>query len=294
MILSLSHARPYRAYVIILALLFLLVSVPSSACTSVIISGRLTADGLPVMFKHRDTSNPHNAMEYFRGERYSFIGLVNKNWRSNPVSSYTGGKPEVWAGRNDAGFCIMNTATYDLKDDDVPASEMDREGIVMYRALEICSTISDFERMLDTLSRPMGVEANFGVIDSKGGAAYYEVNNHKWIKFDVNETVSGYMVVTNFTRTGRKSDRRGEDRFEKACSILKNTTVPPSKWDHSFLIENISASGAPIMRDISASAIVFEGSEVWACVGKPDRVPCLRYYVSGGCLKSTKKHGRTF
>ena len=274
--------------------LFLLTSIPSLACTSVIISGRLTADGRPVMYKHRDTSNQNNGMEYFRGEKYGFIGLVNKNWRTSPVSSMAGGKAEVWAGRNTAGFCIMNTATYDLKDDDVPASEMDREGVVMYRALEICRTVSDFERMLDTLTRPMGVEANFGVIDADGGAAYYEVNNHKWIKFDVNETSSGYMVVTNFTRTGRKADRRGEDRYEKACNILKTTTVPASEWNHEFLIENISRSGAPIMRDISASAIIFEGSEVWASVGKPDKVPCLRYYVSSGNVKSSKKHGRTF
>ena len=221
-------------------LLFLLLPLASEACTAVIISGKVRPDGKPLMFKHRDTGNLDNTIEYFRGEKYSFLGLVNRDWRTNPVAKNTGGVPEVWSGRNEAGFCIINTATYDLKDDDVPASQMDREGLVMYRALEICRTTADFERLLDTLSRPMGVEANFGVIDAEGGAAWYEVNNHSWVKFDVNEEPSGYRVVTNFTCSGRVKDRKGVDRYEKACEILAKTEVPIAQWDHSFLINNIS------------------------------------------------------
>ena len=269
---------------IVIALLFL--SIPSAACTSVIISGRMRSDGKPLMFKHRDSSSQKNSMEWFKGEKHSFLALVNSDWRTNPVANDTKGMPEVWAGRNDAGFCIMNTATYDLKDEDVPSYMMDREGLVMYRALEICSSLSDFENFLDTLSRPMGVEANFGVIDARGGAAYYEVNNSKWIKFDVNACEKGYMVVTNFTRTGRTADRRGEDRYEKACKILSDTTVPVSDWDHSFLVRNISCSGSPILRDITSSVIIFEGDEVWASLGKPDKVSCKRYYVRAGKVKS--------
>ena len=252
-----------------------------------IISGKVRSDGKPLMFKHRDTSNLDNTIEWFRGERYGFIGLVNRDWRTHPVAKNTGGRPEVWAGRNDAGFCIMNTATYDLKDDKVPASEMDREGLVMYRALEICRTTADFEHFLDTLSRPMGVEANFGVIDAEGGAAWYEVNNRKWVKFDVNEEPSGYRVVTNFTATGRVKDRKGVDRYEKACTILSTTDVPVSEWDHRFLLDRISLSGKPILRDISASVIIFEGDRTFACLGRPDRVRCEEYLLperkNSGC-----------
>ena len=49
---------------------------------------------------------------------------------------------------------------------------MDHEGKVMKRALEICQTAGDFENFLNALSRPMRVEANFGVIVAHGGAAY--------------------------------------------------------------------------------------------------------------------------
>ena len=243
---------------------------PAFPCTSVIISSRHNAR--PVMLKHRDTDELNNRIERFEGEKFAFIGLVN---------SPSGGG-EVWAGMNSAGFCIMNTATYDLKDDDVPADLMDREGVVMYRALGICSCTADFEYMLDTLSRPMGVEANFGVIDAHGGAAYYEVNNHSWVKFDVCDpsvAPSGYMVVTNFTRTGRPEDRKGVDRFEKASDIMEKLVGEGERAiGHEELLSRVSRSGRPIIRDITSASIVFEGvvegsdaekSVMWTVLGWP-------------------------
>ena len=231
--------------------------VPALACTSVIISGKVRADGKPVMFKHRDTSHLTNDIQWFQGEKYAFIGLVNTDV---PLEK------EVWAGTNSAGFSIMNTATYDLKEDDVPANQMDREGYLMYRALEICATVEDFEHFIDTLSKPMGVEANFGVIDAK---------------YDVNEEPTGYRVVTNFTWQGREADRKGVDRYEKARSLLAETCIPISEWDHDFLINKISRSGAPILRSITTAAVVFEDGVMWASLGQPDKNPYKPYTVDG-------------
>lgn len=216
-------------------------------CTSVIISGKARQDGRPVMLKHRDTDELNNRMRWFEGPVYNFIGLVN--------SSSKGG--EVWSGHNSAGFCIMNTATYDLKDDDVPDSQMDKEGVLMFMALGRCADLRDFERFLDSLPKPWGVEANFGIIDAKGEAAYYEVNNHSYRRYDVDNEPGGYMVVTNFTRSGRPEDRKGVDRFEKAVVIMKGLDI--STTGHKELINSISRSGRPIIREISSSAIVFEG-----------------------------------
>ncbi len=199
------------------------------------------------MLKHRDTDELNNRMRWFEGPVYNFIGLVN--------SSSKGG--EVWSGHNSAGFCIMNTATYDLKDDDVPDSQMDKEGVLMFMALGRCADLRDFERFLDSLPKPWGVEANFGIIDAKGEAAYYEVNNHSYRRYDVDNEPGGYMVVTNFTRSGRPEDRKGVDRFEKAVGIMKGLDI--STTGHKELINSISRSGRPIIREISSSAIVFEG-----------------------------------
>ena len=238
----------------------------SRACTSVIISGKARADGRPVMFKHRDADALNNRMQWFKGEKYDFIGLVN--------APSKGG--EVWAGTNSAGFCIMNTATYDLKDDEVPASLMDKEGIVMFKALGVCATVADFEAFLDALPQPWGVEANFGVTDAQGNCHYFEVNNHKKTDYDVSKEPGGYMVVTNFTRTGRPEDRVGVDRFKKACSIFSGMDIATA--GHKEIFNGVSRSGRPINREISASAVVFEGVKagsdplntvMWTIVGFP-------------------------
>ena len=187
------------------------------------------------MLKHRDTGELNNRVEYFRGPLYTFIGLVN--------SPSEGG--EVWSGLNDAGFAIMNTASYNMKYDDVPLSEMDREGQLMYRALGECRTLEDFELLLDALARPMGVQTNFGVIDACGGAAYYEVDNVSWIKYDVNGSEAGYRVVTNFSERGRGEDVKGYERFLTARDIMAELRSSDKVWNslnHSDLFNSISRS----------------------------------------------------
>ena len=77
------------------------------ACTSFIISGKATPSGRPMMFKHRDTGELNNRIAYFQGEKYAFIGLMNSPMLDG----------EVWSGVNEAGFCIMNTASYNLRED---------------------------------------------------------------------------------------------------------------------------------------------------------------------------------
>lgn len=258
------------------ALLALSLSINAWCCTSVIISGRIRPDGKPVMMKHRDTDELHNEIRWFQGEVYSFVGLVN-------TPSQDG---EVWGGTNTAGFCIMNTATYDLKDDDVPQSEMDKEGILMYKVLGVCANLQEFENFLDTLPKPWGVEANFGIIDAEGGAAYYEINNHNWTKFDVNAIPSGYRVVTNFTETGRVEDRLGVNRYEKALEIISGMDLATA--GHKELFNAISRSGKPIEREITSSSIVFEGvvpgenpshAVMWTLCGFPSSTLCLPYTV---------------
>ena len=196
---------------LVLSFLLSLWHFEARACTAVIISGKITSDGRPLMWKNRDTDHLDNSIRHFKGEKYAFTGLVN--------SESEGG--EVWIGANTAGFSIMNTASYCLKNDDVPADMMDREGRLMYRALEICATLEDFENFLDTLGRPMGVEANFGCIDAFGGAAWYETGNFSYVRFDVNAAEEGFRVVTNFSETGDEFRWKGVERYETACAVFR-------------------------------------------------------------------------
>lgn len=257
-------------------------------CTSFIISGRATPSGRPLMFKHRDTGELNNRVAYFSGPKYAFIGLVNA-----PVLS-----GEVWAGMNEAGFCIMNTASYNLREDSLDCA-MDREGELMYHALGICATLEDFEAWLQTYPQPWGVEANFGVIDAQGGAAYYEMNNHRYIKYDVNAEATGYRVVTNFSFAGRYEQYEGYERYLTASAIMQEAfsreqemsavdaiNLFSRQYRHELLGLRYDSLSAPqyavdqdfIPRRITSAVVVFEGvssahhahqSVMWTALGYP-------------------------
>lgn len=91
------------------------------ACTSAIISGKVTPDGRPIMWKNRDTGNLENCVRYMKGEKYGFIAITS--YDDNPKS--------VWMGTNDTGFAIMNTLSYNLNEDEGEGSSVrDRKSVV--------------------------------------------------------------------------------------------------------------------------------------------------------------------
>lgn len=184
------------------------------ACTSAIISADMNPYGRPLLWKHRDTSTTDNKVEYVAGKdgEHSYVALFNANDRK---------LEQAWIGMNDVGFAIMNTASYNLKDDKVPKKQMDREGYVMSKALKNCKTVDDFARMLENLPRPMGVEANFGVIDASGNGAFFETNNHTYRRFDLKDARDGVLVRTNYSHSGRKGEGYGYVREANAEHLLK-------------------------------------------------------------------------
>ena len=96
---------------------------PSSACTSVIVSGRVTKDGRPLIYKNRDTKSLSNMTIVVQGPRYRYLGLVNAK-DTAPVN--------VWGGHNEVGFAIVNTAAYNLNGN---GGDTDGDGILMRKAL---------------------------------------------------------------------------------------------------------------------------------------------------------------
>ncbi len=206
-------------------------------CTSAIFSGRTTNSGRPIIWKNRDTGFLDNRLEYVRaGEagRYGFIFLSNSK----------SGPKEAWSGLNSEGFSIINTVSYNIRreKDDTPASLMDREGLLMYDALANCATLADFEDLLAAQKAPFGLEANFGVIDGRGGAAYYEVNNFSWVKYDVNDpTVApdGYLVRSNYSFSGTGTGQ-GYARYKTAVHIINERLDGGGKVDVRFVIDSLS------------------------------------------------------
>ncbi|MDE7403299.1 MAG: hypothetical protein K2M87_07810 [Muribaculaceae bacterium] len=190
-------------------------ALPSAAfaCTSAIVSADANPYGRPILWKHRDTSTIDNKIEYIPADKGSLAYVALFNASDSALA-------EAWMGMNEAGFAVMNTASYNIKDDNVSAKKMDREGILMTKALRTCRTVEDFARLLETYTRPMGVEANFGVIDATGAGAYFETNNHAYVRYNLDDVEGGVLIRTNYSHSGRKGEGYGFVREANAEKLL--------------------------------------------------------------------------
>ena len=194
-------------------------SEPLLACTSAVISGKITSDGRPLLWKNRDTDFPQNSVKYFSGGRYPFIAIVN-SIEDNPT--------DVWIGTNSTGFSLMNTQSYNLVDVKDGEERGEANGRVMRRALEVCATVQDFCHFLDTIAKPSLIEANFGVIDAKGGAAMFEVDYYKYVMYDANnpkDAPCGYIARTNFSFSGKVNEGAGYVRFMQEDKLLLSASA---------------------------------------------------------------------
>ena len=241
------------------------------ACTSAIIGAQLNPYGRPLLWKNRDTGQPNNKIEYIPAEngRFAYVALFN-----SPDSLLS----EAWMGMNEYGFAVMNTASYNLKADDVPQKDMDKEGLVMTRALGICKTVDDFASLLDSIPKPMGVEANFGVIDAYGNGAYFETDNYSYTRFNLSDSPDHFLVRTNYSHSGRENEGFGFVREANALHLLQpyveSKSVAPEVFTeclsrnfyHDLLGRDMSMQGEEwvidqdfIPRFTSTASIVIEG-----------------------------------
>jgi hypothetical protein len=287
----------------------LLLGTAGMACTTAVISGKYTADGRPMIWKLRDSDNFRNKMMYFDDGKYAYTGLVN----SEDVEG-----EQVWGGANATGFAIMNSASFNVNLGDT-TSEKDLEGYFMKQALQECATLADFEQLLSNRAKPMGLAAHFGVIDAKGGAAFYEVNNYTFTKFDANdgaEAPNGYILRTNFSFTGKKDVGYGFIRFQTAQDIFYQAesmgqlnyqtivqdfsrcfkhAVLNKDFEEEFKTipegEHFINSDDFITRHGSSSAILIQGvkpgepaglTTIWTTVGFPNTCIALPVWVGGG------------
>lgn len=203
-----------------------------TACTTAIVSGKASKDGRPLLLKNRDSDELNNKIMTFNDGQYSYVGLVNSKDKS--------GK-EIWGGYNSAGFAIMNSASYNLKQNDT-TKLADMEGVIMKAALQKCATLEDFEKLLKDMPKPLGVEANFGVMDAKGGAAYYETDNFNFKKYDVTDPAvapDGYLIRTNYSCSGLEDKGAGYIRYATAEQLFKDK-YKTCKLDYDFLMNDVA------------------------------------------------------
>ena len=283
----------------VLILAFLLAgALGALACTSAIISGSKTASGRPLLWKHRDTGCPDNRVELIKAHDncYEFVAVFDA---TDPCDT------AAWTGFNETGFAIMNTASYNLNNDDIPESQMDREGVVMKLALEHCATVDDFEQLLLSLPMPLGVEANFGVIDAQGHGAYFETGNYSFKRFNLEDAPNGVLTRTNYSYSGRPDEGMGyvretSEKYLLAPHIAAADFTPAlfteeisRTFYHSLLGKDFTHSGDEwivdqdfIPRRLSTASIVIEGvspgespalTTMWIALGYP---PCAETFAA--------------
>lgn len=283
-----------KRYVLLLAALSGIIV--AQACTSAIVSGRLTANGRPLLWKNRDTGDQNNHVERIKAHDglLEFVALFDARDARDTAA---------WMGFNERGFAIMNTASYNLNHDNVPERDMDREGVVMRYALERCVTVDDFERVLQQWKKPMGVEANFGVIDAYGNGAYFETGNYTYKKYDLADEPSGILTRTNYSLSGRADEGYGYIRHANEKHLLEpyvaEAKITPSVFTevlsrtfyHSQLGRDYTYSEQWVVdqdfipRAISTASVVIEGvmpgepgslTVMWIALGYP---PCAEVFA---------------
>ncbi len=207
-----------------------------NACTTFLISGKYTQDGNPILFKNRDTQEMDNALVLFEDGKYKYMALVNATQSRDSIHS-------VWGGYNEKGFAIINSAAYNNNLGDSTKMK-GHDGYIMKLALMYCQNVDDFQQMLDTISKPMGVNSNYGVIDANGGAAYFETGNFKYVKVDANDSKvapNGILVRTNHSMSGDLSKGFGFNRYENAELIL-NQAVKDNNLSPEHLLKVLPRS----------------------------------------------------
>lgn len=198
---------------ITLSSILLAICLPALACTSALVGADNARYGRMLLWKHRDTGHQLNFVDKVAAtdSTLAYVALFNAG---DSLRS------EAWIGFNEAGFAIMNTASYNLAPD--TARVRDREGIIMTQALRRCRTVEDFTALLDSAIAcgPMGIQANFGLFDTTGNGGYIEATDHTYTVYPLSLAPGDILIRSNYSYSGGTENRLGETRHCDAEQLL--------------------------------------------------------------------------
>lgn len=180
-------------------LLFLLVAVTidSLACTSAIVTSQRSSEGVPLLWKHRDSSYSDTHVDHVTIGKYAYTAIVSN--KKNARVAY--------AGVNEKGFGIINTATKNLPPSDIEEYKAcSRKEIgwstMWHDALCNCATVDDFEEFIRNTKRRHKFGTNFAVGDASGAVAYFEIGDLYYTRFDATDRKEGFDIRSNFSFSG--------------------------------------------------------------------------------------------
>jgi len=121
------------------------------------------------------------------------------------------------------------------------------------------------------LPKPLGVDANFGVIDAFGGAAYYETGNRDFKKYDANDPAiapNGLLIRTNHSMRADLTKGFGFCRFHTAEGAL-NEAVVSKQLNPQFLFNQLS-------RNLTHS---LTKTDLWTELPAKREVPEFKFFI---------------
>ena len=204
---SFFRTTPARVSAVLSLILLLMAVKPAAACTTAIVSAGASESGRPMIWKQRDAAGEFNTIAYVRGEKYGYTALL-------PSAKSTA---RAYAGINEVGFAIANNLSYNLRPDSLGFDT--NNGEMMALALGTCRTLEDFTALLESDARPDALSANFCVIDACGGAAYFEVSDTSFVRFDVPR--GGYLFRTNYSLSGDEGRGKGFARYATMEQLMR-------------------------------------------------------------------------
>ena len=160
-----------------MCLLALIFATRTWACDVAVVSGKVTTDGKPLIWKNFDnSSSDRQQVAYFPAKKSGPGGyLMVYRFEDGMKLLNNGSAITPSGGVNESGFAIAGTSVY--QDYNLMAEPVNINTVLMEEALATCTTLAEFESLLKRWPYyhwGTVISANFVVIDAKGGAALYE------------------------------------------------------------------------------------------------------------------------
>lgn len=155
---------------------------PALSCDVAVVSGNVTTDGKPILWKNFDCSSYwKQEIKYFPAKN-STAGDYFFLYHNDDTMEAINGSPFMpQSGANAAGFAASVAAVYE---DLAPLHESGNLNTdLLQHAVEECATIADWENLLKTWPSSHynhAISANYVVVDAHGGAALYECYTGKY------------------------------------------------------------------------------------------------------------------
>lgn len=233
----------------------------SEACTSAIVSASKSSEGVPLLWKHRDSPSWDCHIEYIEGGKYAYTALVSKDRR------YT------YCGINEQGFAIMNTVSENLSKSVAVAQSVGAIS-AMAVALRECATVGEFEVWLAKSNGVRAYVTNFAVGDAKGAAAYFEVSQQGFSRYDLSERQEGFDLRSNFSFSGdRVNPGPSVPRYDIAMRqmVAKKHHTPYDFYHYSrnYMLRDganaLDTEGGFVCNDITIPRYISVASAVMVC-----------------------------